>query len=36
MWKDIPEWEQLYEINEYGEVRNKKTQKILSIDINNY
>ena len=28
MWKDIPNWEKLYEVNENGEVRNKNTQKI--------
>ena len=31
MWKDIIGYENQYEINEKGEVRNKKTKKILSI-----
>lgn len=35
MWKDIPNWEEYYEINENGDVRNKKTQKLLIGDINN-
>lgn len=34
MWKSIPNWENYYEINEYGEVRNKKTSKLLQGDIN--
>lgn len=35
MWKDIPEWEPYYEINENGDVRNKLTGKYLQGDINN-
>lgn len=35
MWKDIPDWENLYEINENGEVRNKKTLYILTPDKSN-
>lgn len=35
MWKDINEWEDLYEVNEFGEVRNKKTGHILVGDVNN-
>lgn len=35
IWKGIPEWEDLYEINNYGEVRNKRTNKLLTGDINN-
>ena len=35
MWKDIIGWEQYYEINENGQIRNKITQKIKSTDINN-
>lgn len=35
MWKDIPNWEKLYEVNENGEVRNKKTQKLITGFINN-
>ena len=27
MWKDIPNWENLYEINENGDIRNKKTKR---------
>ena len=34
MWKTIPDWEN-YEVNEYGEVRNKSTQKLIIGDINN-
>ena len=29
MWKDIPNWENYYEINELGEVRNKITKKLI-------
>jgi hypothetical protein len=35
MWKDIPNYENLYEVNELGEVRNKKTKALLTGDINN-
>lgn len=28
MWKDIEGYEDFYEINEYGEIRNKKTKQI--------
>lgn len=35
MWKDINNWEGLYEINELGEVRNKLTGHIVVGDINN-
>nr|DAF58691.1 MAG TPA: NUMOD4 motif protein [Siphoviridae sp. ctxMM9] len=35
MWKDIPEWEDYYEVNENGEVRNKITKKLIVGDINN-
>lgn len=34
MWKDIPDWETQYEVNEYGEVRNKRTMKCIIGDIN--
>ena len=34
MWKDIKNWEDCYEINEYGEVWNKLTGYILKGDIN--
>lgn len=35
MWKDIPNWEKYYEVNEYGEVRNKLTKALIAGDINN-
>ena len=35
MWKDIINWEDFYEVNECGEVRNKRTGKIVKGDINN-
>lgn len=35
MWKDIPNWEKWYEINENGEVRNKITKHYLMGDVNN-
>lgn len=35
MWKDIPEWELYYEINENGDVRNKLTKSYIKGDINN-
>lgn len=35
MWKDIIDWENLYEVNEYGDVRNKKTNKLIKGDTNN-
>ena len=35
MWKDIPNWESYYEINENGEVRNKITGNYIKGDINN-
>lgn len=34
-WKDIINFEELYEISEYGDIRSKKTQKILSPYISN-
>ena len=34
MWKDIKGWENLYEINEKGEVRNRLTQRIIVGDTN--
>lgn len=34
MWKNIKEFENLYEVNELGEVRNKKTLKLIKGDIN--
>lgn len=34
MWKDIPNWETLYEINEYGDVRNKLNNKLIVGDKN--
>ena len=35
MWKDIPNWEKYYEINEFGEIRNKITKVLIAGDINN-
>lgn len=35
MWKNIPEWEEFYEINENGDVRNKLTGNYIKGDINN-
>ena len=35
MWKDIKGWEEYYEVNEYGEVRNKLTGYLLIGDKNN-
>lgn len=35
MWKDIKGWEELYEISDSGDVRNKTTGKLLIGDINN-
>lgn len=34
MWKDIPNWESCYQANEFGDVRNKNTRKILRGDVN--
>lgn len=34
MWKDIKGWEELYQVNELGEVRNKKSKKLIKGDIN--
>ena len=34
MWKDIPGWENLYQVNELGEVKNLKTNKLVKGDIN--
>lgn len=35
MWKGIPEWETLYAVNENGEVKNLKNNKLIKGDINN-
>lgn len=35
MWKDINNWEEFYEVNEFGEVRSKRTGKYIKGDINN-
>ncbi len=35
IWKNINNFETLYEINEFGEVRNKKSHKIITPDKNN-
>lgn len=34
MWKPIKEWEELYSVNENGEVKNNKTGKLIVGDIN--
>lgn len=34
IWKPIPEWEDIYEVNEFGEVRNIKTNHMIVGDIN--
>ena len=34
-WKPITDWEELYEISNFGRVRNKKTGKLLVGDVNN-
>lgn len=34
MWKDIKDWEDYYEVNETGCVRNKQTKKLIVGDIN--
>lgn len=35
MWISIKGWEDIYELNEYGEVRNKLTRKCKKGDVNN-
>ena len=35
MWKKIKDWENFYEINKNGEIRNIKTNKLIIGDINN-
>lgn len=35
MWKKIKDWENFYEINENGEIRNIKTNKLIIGAINN-
>ena len=35
MWKDIKGWESYYEVSDLGEVRNKKTNKLVCIDYSN-
>lgn len=34
MWRDIKGWESLYEVNDCGDVRNKKTNKLIKGDVN--
>jgi hypothetical protein len=36
MWKDIPNWEGLYQVNEKGEVKSIRTNKLLVGDTNNF
>ena len=35
IWKDIKGFEGLYEVSDFGNVRNKKTKKSISIDASN-
>lgn len=35
MWKPIKGWEELYAVNEFGEVKNLKTGNLIKGDINN-
>ena len=34
MWKDIKGWEGFYEVSDFGDVRNKLTQHIISQEPN--
>ena len=34
MWKDIKDWEELYEVSDSGDVRNKQTKHLIVGDIN--
>ncbi len=34
MWKDISNWENKYEVDEHGNVRNKRTRRFLKGDVN--
>jgi len=35
-WLPIPNWEDFYEVSNYGRARNRKTKKLKPHDINNY
>ena len=35
MWKPIKGWEEYYSVNELGEVKNNKTNKLIKGDVNN-
>lgn len=35
IWIPIPNWEDLYEVSNKGNVRNKKTKKLRTLDMNN-
>lgn len=35
IWKDIPEWENLYEVSNFGNIRSKRTGKLRAIGTNN-
>lgn len=35
IWMPIPNWEELYEVSNMGNVRNKKTKKLRVLDMNN-
>jgi len=36
IWKDVPEWENFYQVSNLGRARNKKTGKLKPLDENNY
>lgn len=36
IWKPVPDWEDRYEISNFGRVRNIETGKLKAFDINNY
>jgi len=36
IWKNVPEWEDFYEVSNFGRARNKKTGKLKPLDVNNY
>lgn len=35
-WKQVPEWEDCYEVSSFGRIRNAKTKILKNPDINNY
>ena len=36
IWKDVPSWEGLYEVSNFGRCRSVRTGKIKPLDVNNY